>query len=105
MQVIKDGRVGTDGWQHLDDAATLGNGPCTVSCQRWIAERASLATRASTIGVRLKGDDDLAAIAPDLPSLGLITVEFPAMADGRGFSLARLLRDRYGYRGELRARG
>jgi uncharacterized protein (DUF934 family) len=105
MQVIRDGHLVADHWQHLDDDSPAGAGPCTVSCRRWLAERGALADHGSAIGIRLTGDDDIAAIAADLAGFALVVIEFPAMADGRGFSLARLLRDRYGYRGELRARG
>jgi len=105
MRVIKDGRAVADDWQHLDDQTPLGPGPCTVSAKRWLAERDALSGRAAAVGVRLSGGDDVAAIAADCASLGLVVVEFPALADGRGFSLARLLRERYGYRGELRACG
>lgn len=105
MQVIKDGQLVADDWRHLDDASATGTGPCTVGYRRWVAERNSLADHSAAIGIRLTGDDDLAAIAADLPGFALVVIEFPALADGRGFSLARLLRGRYGYRGEIRARG
>ena len=49
--------------------------------------------------------DDLAAFADRIGSLNVIAVNFPKYGDGRGYSIARLLRERYGYRGELRAVG
>jgi uncharacterized protein (DUF934 family) len=49
--------------------------------------------------------DDVEALAVDLHRLSLIVVEFPRIGEGRGFSQARLLRQRLQYRGELRARG
>ena len=49
--------------------------------------------------------DDPAAIATDLGRLALVAVHFPSFTDGRGYSTARLLRERYGYAGELRAFG
>ncbi|MGH8232198.1 MAG: DUF934 domain-containing protein [Steroidobacteraceae bacterium] len=49
--------------------------------------------------------DELAPLAPYLSLLSLIVVDFPKLGDGRGFSQARMLRQRYLYRGELRARG
>ena len=57
------------------------------------------------LGVRLSPADDPALLANDLDKLALIAVEFPAFADGRGYSAATLLRERYGYKGELRAVG
>jgi uncharacterized protein (DUF934 family) len=55
--------------------------------------------------VRLEPQDDLAAVADRLSGISVIEIHFPKFGDGRGFSIARLLRERYGYRGELRAVG
>jgi len=60
---------------------------------------------AGRIGVLLAPSDDPAAIAADLGELSLVAISFPSFTDGRGYSTARLLRERYGYRGELRAVG
>jgi uncharacterized protein (DUF934 family) len=49
--------------------------------------------------------DELELLAPHLARLRLIVIEFPKLGEGRGFSQARVLRTRYGYDGELRARG
>ena len=57
------------------------------------------------LGVRLSPSDDPVLIVNDLDKLALIAVEFPAFTDGRGYSTATLLRERYGYKGELRAIG
>ncbi|MDN0085269.1 DUF934 domain-containing protein [Crenobacter sp. SG2305] len=58
-----------------------------------------------TIGVWIASDDEYEDIADGLTSLPLIAVDFPAFRDGRGYSVAYLLRTRFGYRGELRAIG
>ncbi|HEV7478379.1 MAG TPA: DUF934 domain-containing protein [Burkholderiales bacterium] len=55
--------------------------------------------------IRLEPQDDPAAIAARLQNVSLIEINFPKFGDGRGFSIARLLRERYGYKGELRAVG
>jgi uncharacterized protein (DUF934 family) len=55
--------------------------------------------------IRLEPADDPAAVAGELGRVARIEVNFPKFGDGRGYSLARLLRERYGYRGELRAVG
>jgi uncharacterized protein (DUF934 family) len=101
MQIIKDGRIIEDDIRHLADDEAATEGRYTVSVERWLAEKDRLAAA----GVRLRGDNAVADIAADLPRLELVVVEFPALADGRGFSHARLLRDRHGYTGEVRARG
>ncbi len=53
----------------------------------------------------LEAGDDPASLAGALDGLKTIAVRFPAFGDGRGYSIGRLLRERYGYRGELRAIG
>jgi uncharacterized protein (DUF934 family) len=56
-------------------------------------------------GVLLGPTDDVALLAPHLGRIRLVVIEFPKLAEGRGYSQGRLLRARYGYEGELRARG
>jgi uncharacterized protein (DUF934 family) len=60
---------------------------------------------APTVGVWIASDDEYEDIADELAALPLIAVDFPAFRDGRGYSVAYLLRTRFGYRGELRAIG
>ena len=55
--------------------------------------------------VVLEPGDDPRALAERLPGLKVIAVNFPKYGDGRGYSIGRLLRERYGYKGELRAIG
>jgi uncharacterized protein (DUF934 family) len=55
--------------------------------------------------IRLEPQDDPAAVAARLPNVSRVEINFPKFGDGRGFSIARLLRERYGYKGELRAVG
>ena len=55
--------------------------------------------------LRLGPADDPAAFAARLAHAARVEVEFPKFGDGRGFSIGRLLRERHGYRGELRAVG
>jgi uncharacterized protein (DUF934 family) len=55
--------------------------------------------------VRIEPTDDPAAFADRLVNASRVEVHFPKFGDGRGFSLGRLLRDRHGYKGELRAVG
>ncbi|MEW6038207.1 MAG: DUF934 domain-containing protein [Pseudomonadota bacterium] len=105
MPIIKDGKIVTDTWRHLADDEPVSAAPCTVSLSRWRRERHELAARGGALGLRISGDDRMEDIVEDLDRFPLVVVEFPTMVDGRGFSTARLLRERYGYRGELRARG
>ena len=110
-QIISNGRVVSDPWQLLESTADgqapaiPGAGDLIVPAALWRAERDALRFRAGRIGVWLRPDEDPASIAEDLPLFGVVAVEFPKIADGRGYTSGRLLRERYGYRGELRAIG
>ena len=58
-----------------------------------------------SVGVLIQAGEAVEDIADDLPHLALVAIAFPKYRDGRGYSSARLLRDRYGYDGEIRAVG
>jgi uncharacterized protein (DUF934 family) len=95
-----------DDWTHVADEAPLPAGaPAIVSLARWKAENNKLARRNAPVGVRLESHERAEAIAGDLPYPALVTLDFPKLANGRAYSTARLLRERYGYTGELRATG
>ncbi len=64
-----------------------------------------LLERTGKLGVKVTGDTEPQALLPFLNKLALIAVEFPKFSDGRGYSLARLLRERHHFKGELRAVG
>lgn len=115
--VIRQGRIEANPWQVLqinntDDAAplaspTLPNAPVLTPLALWLAQRAQWQerARAGSLGVWLSPTDDPAALAKDITQLQLIAIDFPTLVDGRGFSIAALLRNRYGYKNELRAMG
>ncbi len=105
MRILKDRRIVEDPWRHVADDVALPAAPVIVSLARWQAERDLLAARPEALGVRLPNDVDVAALAEDLPHFALIALEFPSFKDGRAYTQARLLRERYGYRGEVRAVG
>ena len=107
-QLIKDGALAADRWTLLPDAYSLGDVPervpVAVPLALWLAERGALRARGN-VGVILAPDDDPAALAEDAATLPLIAVDFPQFTDGRGYSTARLLRERHRFAGELRAIG
>jgi uncharacterized protein (DUF934 family) len=107
-QIIKHRAVIQDSWQLLERdsiGALPFSGDVIVPLDLWKSERDALSFRLGRIGVWLEADADPAAIAPDLARFDVIAVRFASFTDGRGYSLARLLRERHGYRGELRAIG
>lgn len=105
MAIIKDGGIVGDDWRHVEDGAALPEGKATVSLKRWQAEKADLAGRAAPLGIRMGPADAPEDLAGDLDRFALIVFDVAQFTDGRVFSQARLLRERYGYKGELRARG
>jgi uncharacterized protein (DUF934 family) len=105
-EIIRDGAVVSDDWnivRPVQDVPlaidALPAGRVVVPLEFWI-----LAGR-ETAAVWLAGHEDPSRLQPWLPALQLIAVDFPRFTDGRGFSIAYLLRSRLGYRGELRAIG
>ena len=95
----------------VDDAYMVMRGnavpegvPVIVPLALWQANRDALRGR-DDVGVWLAPADDPFALAHDVASLPVIAIDFPSFTDGRGYSSARLLRERLGYEGELRAIG
>ena len=78
--------------------------PVIVPLALWQGRRAALIARGEA-GVWLAPADEPAALAGDVDRLPLIAIDFPQFTDGRGYSHARLLRERHCYAGELRAIG
>jgi len=106
MALIRDDQLADDDSRLLtDDEALPGTGKIVVSLARWQKERETLVARKAPVGVRLKSDESPEAIAADLDRLALVELEFPKFRDGRAYSNARILRERYGFGGELRAVG
>lgn len=106
MQLVKGGRIVEDQFVRvLDDAAVPERGPVIVPAARFLADSAELLSRGDPVGVLWPNNRSVADLVPHLDRLALIALVFPAFKDGRAYSQARLLRERHGYRGELRATG
>ena len=109
--IIKNKKLAADPWLRLeagaDGAAPVipAQGGVIVPLAVWQAQRDALLARTGGIGIQVNGHDEPSAFADDLLHFGVVAVYFKSFGDGRGFSLGRLLRERYGYRGELRAIG
>ncbi len=107
-RLIRHGALADDRWTLLREARSLADvpahGPVIVPLALWAAERSALSARGD-VGVLLAPADDPAALGEDLATLPVIAIDFPTFVDGRGYSIARLLRERHGYLGELRAVG
>jgi phosphoadenosine phosphosulfate reductase len=87
------------------DGEALPDAPVIVPKKRWLAERDALAVRNAPLGLLLTAGEAIDDIAADLDRFALIALDFPKFSDGRAFSTARLLREKHGFAGELRAVG
>ena len=106
MPLIKDGRVVPDPWIAVGDEEALpGTGAVIVTLTRYRAETEALLAREAPLGVRMKSSELAHEIGADAAQLRLIALEFQTFRDGRPYSTARLLRQRWGFVGELRAVG
>jgi len=109
-KLIKDGAIVENTWALIakpeGDAAEVAvpAGQVIVPLSVWIAQKVQLQTRAD-IGVWLDSDEIAESIGEEANRFPVIGVNFPSFMDGRAFSTARLLRERYGFTGELRAVG
>ena len=99
------GAFRSDPWASAQTGEPLPDQPVIISRLRWLAERAQLMGRDAPLGLRLEAGERVDDLATDLARFSLIALAFPTFADGRAFSTARLLRDKYTYKGELRAVG
>jgi uncharacterized protein (DUF934 family) len=116
FKLIRNGRVVSDEWKTLTlaegdtpQSVRLPVGPVLVPLSVWQARRAELIHREYEhgwpLGVWLAAEEDAEAIGRDIDDFTVIAVEFDKFTDGKSYSTARLLRERYGYKGELRAIG
>jgi uncharacterized protein (DUF934 family) len=99
-QVVQDEFQGVEELHALEDAHAV-----IVPLALFLENAQRLLGRSGKTGVHLLPADGLEALAPFLNQLAVITIEFPVFTDGRGYSLARLLREKYGFQGQLRAVG
>ena len=98
-------RAAEDGVLSAVDA--LPAGKIIVPFALWKEHKSALIASRSKedLGVWLAPDDEPADIVPDFGNVSVIAVDFPVFRDGRGFSIGRLLRERYDWTGELRVIG
>jgi uncharacterized protein (DUF934 family) len=88
-----------------DDAALPTSGDVMVSLGRFSDEKDALLARTGEIAVWLRSDESPTDLEADLDRIATLALDFPVFSDGRAFSSARILRERLGYKGELRAIG
>ncbi|MEH6501839.1 MAG: DUF934 domain-containing protein [Pseudoalteromonas distincta] len=109
QQLIKGDALIKETWHLLPAETTLeglsNSDDLIVPLNLWLDHAHALKARDGGLGVWLNSDEEVEAIADDLEHFQVIALNFPVFSDGRSYSNARLLRDRYGYKGEVRAIG
>jgi uncharacterized protein (DUF934 family) len=106
MPLVKNGKVVDDSFvQILDDTPIADDAAVIVPAARLLADAGDFANRSGRTGVLWPNDRPVAELAPLVDRLALVALVFPTFRDGRAYSQARLLRERYHFRGELRATG
>lgn len=106
MALIKDGKLASSPFVDVSaEQAIPPTGAIVVSLEQWQAQRDALLARGTPLGIKLRSDQSPDLVAQDLAHFALVALEFPKFRDGRAYSYARLLRERYGFKGELRAVG
>jgi uncharacterized protein (DUF934 family) len=103
--LFKNGSVIADEWRAIpDDEAVPSSGSLIVSLQRWRTERLTLAQSETRLAVRIEAADAIED-SDDFSALAQIVLPFPKFTDGRSYSKARMVRERFGFAGEIRATG
>ena len=98
-------RLSVDEWTTVGGGDDVSPGPVIVTLERFAEEADSLLASNRKVGVLLRPDQNVEDLAYDLPRVSLVALEFPKFTDGRAFSAAAPLRERYGFTGEVRAVG
>jgi uncharacterized protein (DUF934 family) len=106
-QLLRDRQLVEDDWRYAEE---LGEGASAasdviLSFDQWRSERDARVARNGRVGVVLLPEHKVEQLGQDVPHLSLMACRFPGPSDGRGYTQGRLLRERYGFRGELRAVG
>ena len=105
-KLIKDGQIVEDNWQLVREATgDLPNGNIIVALPLWLANKETLIKRKGEIGLLLSSSEEAETIEHDANFFSVIALDFPMFADGRSYTNARILRERYNYQGEIRAVG
>jgi uncharacterized protein (DUF934 family) len=106
MPLVKDGKITPDIFVHVPDGGELpGDGAILIPAARFLGDTEAILRRAGKVGVIWPNNRDIAELVPYLGKIAVVALVFPTFRDGRAYSQARLLRERYNYRGDLRATG
>ena len=104
-RLLRDRQIVIDEWLYVAEAAGDTSAPLIVTFDQWQMEPDTWIARGSRLGVVLSPAHEVERLAPDLSRFVLVAAEFSGPSEGRGYTQARLLRERWNFRGELRATG
>jgi uncharacterized protein (DUF934 family) len=104
-RLLRDRQIVEDDWLYVAEAACNSGAPLIVTFDQWRLEPDTWIARGSRLGVVLLPAHKVEQLAPDLAHFALVAAEFSGPSDGRGYSQARQLRERWNFKGELRATG
>jgi uncharacterized protein (DUF934 family) len=106
MPLVKGGKIIPDPFvQVADEAEVPGEGAILISTARFLEDAEALSRRLGRTGVSWPNNRDVDDLVPYLGRLAAVALVFPTFRDGRAYTQARLLRERHGFKGELRATG
>lgn len=105
MPLLENGHLVDDPWVVVALDEAIPDAPAIIGHDRALAEADTLAGRNTPLGVTLPNDAAVECLLPILDRLSLVVVTLPKFKDGRAFTQARTLRERYDFRGEIRAAG
>jgi uncharacterized protein (DUF934 family) len=106
MPLVKGGQIASDAFAHVaDDAELPADGAVLLTAKRFLGDPSAILQRPGKVGVIWPNNRDVDDVVPHLDRLSVVALVFPTFRDGRAYSQARLLRERFAYRGELRATG
>lgn len=101
MKIIKDKTIVEDTWVHYSGEGVAPDGKIIVPLSVWREGN----FEGCEVGVLLQPGESPSEIREDLDKIALVAINFPTFNDGRGYSYAKILRDRFGYTKEIRAIG
>jgi uncharacterized protein (DUF934 family) len=104
-RLLRDRQIVIDEWLYVAEAAADASAPLIVTFDQWQTEPDTWIGRGSPLGVVLSPAHHVERLAPDLKYFSLIAAEFSGPGEGRGYTQALLLRERWNFKGELRATG
>jgi uncharacterized protein (DUF934 family) len=104
-RLLRDRRIVIDEWLYVAEAAADAGAPLILTFDQWRTDPDTWTARGTPLGVVLSPAHKVEDLAPNLEHFSLVAAEFSGPGEGRGYSQARLLRERWNFKGELRALG